>query len=627
MSLSCNAGNRPFDIHAALGERRNRRSAALRASSALSPLLFAGCLLAAGHALAASSTPSPAPPQLSIMAVQGSEQFSSWAGKVVEVSGLVTRVAASGTGFWLQDGKGDGDPATSDGIYVLVEDAPTPVSIPAVGTLIRVIAEVEEEQAGIALPRTRLKGCTMIEKISGGHPLPDPVVLRDLPSTELADAIAFWEPLEGMRVRVDRGRVVAPTEPSGEFVMVTAADAVPGSGYFPRTHHLLLRSLGEERVDYNPERILVGGDASRLAPVVRPGDEVVTLTGVVDYDLGIYRVLPDTFEVVTHQLPRPPVSERSGEPGQVKVVTYNMRDLFDTIDDPEIYDERFTPTPQELDVQLTKLALSVVVELELPEIIVGNEYESPAIIQALGDRVNAAAGTRYRAASLETSDWRSLEVGFLYDEDRVDLVDYYRMPGADVATAFGVESVFRTREPLVGVFRFSPSAPPLTIIANKFKTKRGEDPRMNVSDHPVRNTEPQRKAQARAVRRFVNSLLAADPNALVIVTGDLGDFQFAEPEEGVDHPIGILEGMGDEVKFTNLIDLEDEAEAFTFIWQGNSMVLSHLLMSPALVKRCVGADILHFNAGFPDHLSSDPSTPLRASDRDPLEARFEFELE
>ncbi len=616
MSLSCNAGNRPFDP-----------SAALHAASTLATFFFAGCLLAAGHALAASPTPSPAPPQLSIMAVQGSEQFSLWAGKVVEVSGIVTRVAASGTGFWLQDGKGDGDPATSDGIYVGVDDAPAPVSIPAVGTLVRVVAEVEEEQAGIALPRTRLKGCTVIEEISGGHPLPEPVVLQDLPSTELADAIAFWEPLEGMRVRVGRGRVVAPTEASGEFAMVTAAAAVPGSGYFPQTHHLLLRSLGEDRVDYNPERILVGGDGSRLAPGVRPGDEVVTLGGVVDYDVGIYRVLPDSIEVVTRQLPHPPVSQRTGKPGNVKVVTYNLRDLFDTIDDPEIYDERFTPTPADLDVQLTKLALSVVMELELPEIIVGNEYESPAIIQALGDRVNAAAGTRYRAASLETSDWRGLEVGFLYDERRVDLVDYYRMPGADVAAAFGMESVFRTREPLVGVFRISASAPPLVIIANKFKTKRGEDSRLNVSPHPVRNTEPQRKAQARAVRGFVNSLLAEDANALVIVTGDLGDYQFAEPEEGVDHPIGILEGLGDEVKFTNLIDLEDEAEAFTFIWQGNSMVLSHLLMSPALVKRCVGTDILHFNVGFPDHLSSDPTTPLRASDRDPLEARFEFEIE
>ncbi len=593
-----------------------------RVAFPLALLVVAGWLLAAGHAPAAGP-----PPTLTIMAVQGRAPFSPWAGKVVEVSGIVTRIAASDAGFWLQDGKGDGDPATSDGIYVGVDDAPAPVSIPAAGTLVRVVAEVEEEQAGIALPRTRLKGCTVIEEISGGHPLPEPVLLQDLPSIELADAIAFWEPLEGMRVRVGRGRVVAPTEASGEFAVLSAADAVPGSGYFPQTHHLLLRSLGQDRVDYNPERIVVGGDGSRPGPAVRPGDELVSLTGVVDYLRGIYRVLPEAFEVVPNELPRPPVSVRSGAPGRLEVATYNLRDLFDTIDDPEIYDERFTPPPRELDVQLTKLALSVVMELELPAILVANEYESPAILQALGDRVNAAAGTRYRAASLETSDWRGLEVGFLYDERRVDLVDYYRMPGADVATAFGMESVFRTREPLVGVFRISASAPPLVIIANKFKTKRGEDPRMNVSPHPVRSTEPQRKAQARAVRRYLNSLLAEDANALVIVTGDLGDFQFAEPGEGADHPIGILEGMGDEVRFTNLIDLEDEAEVFTYIFQGNSMVLSHLLMSPALVERCVGADILHFNAGFPDHLSSDPTTPLRASDRDPLEARFEFEIE
>lgn len=63
----------------------------------------------------------------------------------------------------------------------------------------------------------------------------------------------------------------------------------------------------------------------------------------------------------------------------------------------------------------------------------------------------------------------------------------------------------------------------------------------------------------------MNTLLAENPNALVIVTGDLGDFQFAEPGEDADHPIGILAGLGDEVKFTNLIDLENEAEAMTYL--------------------------------------------------------------
>ena len=42
------------------------------------------------------------------------------------------------------------------------------------------------------------------------------------------------------------------------------------------------------------------------------------------------------------------------------------------------------------------------------------------------------------------------------------------------------------------------------------------------------------------VRDFANDILDADPDAGVIVTGDLNDFQFGEPGEEPDHPVAIL---------------------------------------------------------------------------------------
>jgi predicted extracellular nuclease len=140
----------------------------------------------------------------------------------------------------------------------------------------------------------------------------------------------------------------------------------------------------------------------------------------------------------------------------------------------------------------------------------------------------------------------------------------------------------------------------------------------------VRQTEVQRKSQARVVRRWVDERLAEDPDALILVTGDLGDFQFAEPGEGEDHPIGIIAGLGDQIPLTNLIDLEDPGETFTYVFQGNSMAMTHMLVSPALLEMLAGFDVLHFNAGFPDGLTRNPRTPFRASDRDPPEGRFDF---
>ena len=63
---------------------------------------------------------------------------------------------------------------------------------------------------------------------------------------------------------------------------------------------------------------------------------------------------------------------------------------------------------------------------------------------------------------------------------------------------------------------------------------------------------------------------------------------------------------------TNLLNLAKDAETYTFIFDGNSQVLDHTLVSPALLERFVAVDILHFNAGFPTDLGSDPTTTLRA---------------
>jgi predicted extracellular nuclease len=73
------------------------------------------------------------------------------------------------------------------------------------------------------------------------------------------------------------------------------------------------------------------------------------------------------------------------------------------------------------------------------------------------------------------------------------------------------------------------------------------------------------------------------------------------------------------------VNLEKPAETYTYVYDGNSQVLDHMLVSPALLERFMAVDILHFCAGFPTLLGDEPSTPLRASDHDPLEGRFAFD--
>ena len=572
----------------------------------------------AGHGVRAE------PLVATVMAIQGAGPVSPLAGQLVETTGIVT--LRGERGFWLQDPVGDGDDETSDGLLV----AGRPAAV-APGDRVRVIGTVEEQRSGRALPLTRIRA-GRVAVISSGHEPPAPVELVRLPGESVGQAILFWERLEGMLVEARDGWVVAPTSKFGEFAFVAAANAESGSGFRVPTRQLFLGAKGQNQVDYNPERILVD-DASLGEPILtRPGDRVRYLSGVVDYSFGNYKIQPGQHDLEPGSAA--PASGRQGERGDLTVTSFNLENLFDSVDEPGKADGDSNLSPAALAIKLAKLQLALEDELNLPEILVVQEIENTAVLQMLGDRVNASGGTSYAAVSFESSDRRGIEVGLLYDQDRVTLIDAFQLGtgpsaalAARVAEAFGQNSRSPGREPLVGQFAVGDET--LWVIANHFKSKGGDAPVFGTNslngEPPERASEAQRKLQARVVRDAVDLLFdQSGDQALIIVAGDLNDFPFGEPGEGDDHPLAVLEGLEGRAPLTNLVNLERPAERFSFLFDGNSQVLDHLLASPALLDRLRGIDAIHFNASFPAHLAGDPSTSNRSSDHDPVEARFAF---
>lgn len=67
---------------------------------------------------------------------------------------------------------------------------------------------------------------------------------------------------------------------------------------------------------------------------------------------------------------------------------------------------------------------------------------------------------------------------------------------------------------------------------------------------------------------------------------------------------------------TNLIDNLDEKERYSYIYEGNSQTLDHMLVSPSLSKTSV-LDIVHMNADF-------SAADGRVSDHDPLVAQIDL---
>jgi predicted extracellular nuclease len=316
-----------------------------------------------------------------------------------------------------------------------------------------------------------------------------------------------------------------------------------------------------------------------------------------------------------------PVSKRTNTSGNTTITTFNLYNLFDADKDVQVRIDGEWQRPF-LPIHLAKLSLAIQFELALPQIIAVQEVSSTAVLQQLADKVNQSAGTDYRAIAPPTSDRRGIRIGFLYDRQRVDLVQSYQLSGPEVAAAFGPDSPNPGREPLAGVFRVQGQT--VTIVNNHFKSNYIPDERTAETKKLLEINLAQRMAQARVARQFANTLLDADPQALVMITGDLNTSRRGGPAEKVMVPVDILAGTPPERPFTNLLPLKQDIHEYTKIWKGENEILDHMLVSPALLERFVGVDALHFNAAHPEALWFDGETAVRSSDHDPVEGRFQL---
>src|SRR5262249_49988645 len=145
-----------------------------------------------------------------IYTIQGSGQVSSMAGQTVTTRGVVTAVdtnsTGNGRGFWIQDASGDGDAATSAGIFVFRPSG----TLPTVGHLVEVSGTVQE-----FTPATAAVGSFSVTEISSVTSINDLGVGPAIAATQIGgtggltppteDLVAgsnFFESLEGMLVTV-----------------------------------------------------------------------------------------------------------------------------------------------------------------------------------------------------------------------------------------------------------------------------------------------------------------------------------------------------------------------------------------------------------------------------------------
>jgi predicted extracellular nuclease len=566
-------------------------------------------------------------PPVAIHDIQGAAHRSPLDGQnVANVNGIAT--AKRSNGFYMQDPDPDADDATSEGIFVFTSSAPSSVNV---GDAVKVNGHVQEFRPGgltsTNLTTTELSSPT-INVLSSGNPLPAATVVgtggRVPPSSVIeddatgdvetsgtfdpdSDGLDFWEALEGMRVQFNDAVAVGPTNPFGETPVV--GDDGANASLRTARGGLLLRPA-----DANPERLIL--DDSIVAPqAANVGDHYPGATlGVLDYNFGNFMLEVTSVSPVVHDGVAPESTTAAGA-GQVSIGTFNFENLDPT--DPQS--------------KFDRLAGILVHNLASPDILSGEEVQdnngptNDGVVAA--DQTLAQLIAAIQAAGGPTYDWRAIdpvnnqdggEPGgnirqvFLFRTDRVTFVD---RPGGGSTTATTVvntasgpqlsaspgridptNSAFNaSRKPLAGEFLFNGRH--LFVIANHFNSKGGDQPLMGHFQPPARSSETQRHAQAQIVHDFVASILGYDSNASVVVDGDLNDFEFSDTVSILKN--GIL---------NDLIDTLPQNERYSYVFEGNSQTLDHILVTNALFGEPFTYDVVHVNSEFADQASDhDPS--------------------
>jgi predicted extracellular nuclease len=581
-------------------------------------------------------TPMPTPTEpgpVRIHDVQGTTRVSPLKGETVtRVPGIVTGVRTSGSkGYWIQDPDADADPATSEGLFVYTGSATPTVKT---GDSVLVTGKVAEHYPSSTNNQsvTQITGPTATV-LSSGNALPAPVVLdaASVPDayTPTADggsiegltlapktyALDFYESLEGARVTVRDTRVVGATTEHDELWVTTKSQENPtprggtvyGSYDRPNTGRIKVMSL----------------DAAAAFPQADVGDQLSGVTeGPLDYSTyGGYNLQATTLGTLVDNNLRREVTRKQRK-RELAIATYNVENL-DALDPQEKFD---------------RLAEGVAVNLAGPDIVMLEEIQddngatndgtvtAEATLNRFTDAVVAAGGPRYSWRYVSPENGKdggepggNIRQVFLFNDERVDFMGRGTDPaGPTTATQVvkekhGAKLTYspgrinpvsdawaNSRKPLVGEFKFRGDK--VFVIGNHFNSKGGDQPLHGRNQEPTRSSEAQRHLQAAEVNTFVKSLLAADKDAQIVVLGDLNDFEFSTTTD-------ILTGGG--TVLTPLITKLPAAERYSYVYDGNSQTLDHILTSRAI--RRVELDVVHINAEFAD----------QASDHDPQIIRWD----
>ncbi len=548
-----------------------------------------------------------------ICQIQGKSFSANFLGQSVYIQGIVTFDLDTKKGlFTLQDETCDSDPHTSNAIWVYLA---AKADVVHAGDFVEVHGTVKEYFGRTEIETTY----DNIWILSQKNLLPVPRELT--PPQNNGDSNYYFENHEAMLVSIASANVIGPTDSYADTWVVPA-------------------SLGLTRLFQDDQNgtggVLAIDDAGyyKLDPPLKVGDQVKEIVGVLDESYEAYRIYLLNAPQIS-EIPAPPIPQASTLPDSdsFRLATFNLANLFDTVDDPFVNDQILSNP--EYQRRLHKRALAIHDVLGEAELIAVQEAEN---IQVLSDLISQPQiSPDYGVVWENSSDLRGMDVALLYRTDRVTIRAFDQKQGCtslkDGLGPDGNQNVtypenettcdtngddindgnrLFSREPLVVFLEvLSTGAPtenvPIILIVCHFKSK--------VEDTPTYlYTLARRTEEAEFIAQLVQSYQAQYPEYTVIVAGDLNDYPTSPP-------LQKLKASG----LTDLTLLTEYSNRYSYVYHGISQVTDYILYLPAKAWIAKSIEPLHLNADYPRDWATNlakADSPIGSSDHDLWQAIF-----
>lgn len=252
------------------------------------------------------------------------------------------------------------------------------------------------------------------------------------------------------------------------------------------------------------------------------------------------------------------------------VVTYNVENLFDTNDDPTLVgDDEYLPqgalkwTDERYQAKLKHLAEAIAMTGDgLPMIIGLVEVENAQVVMDLAQTPPLDKGN-YTLQHFDSPDERGIDVALLVQDGpfcRADRAEplVVRLPGD------------ATRDVLYARLLLA-NGEALHVLVNHWPSRR----------EGVQESEPKRMAAAAVVRKKVDAILSGDPDARIIVMGDLND---APLDRSIRDGLAAASDTSSKDRdLYDLVNLDERPNAGSHQFDGEWAYLDHIIVSRGML--------------------------------------------